>query len=37
LEPNIKKLILEKFNINSLADVTTWADEIRKKREEENP
>ncbi len=37
LQPDIKKLILEKFNINSLADVTTWADEIRKKRKEENP
>ena len=24
LQPNNKKLILEKFNINSLADVTTW-------------
>jgi hypothetical protein len=24
LQPDIKKLILEKFNINSLADVTTW-------------
>jgi hypothetical protein len=34
LQPDIKKLILEKLNINSLADVTTWADEIRKKREE---
>jgi hypothetical protein len=31
LQPDIKKLILEKFNINSLADVTTWTDEIRKK------
>ena len=37
LQPDIKKLILEKFNINSLADVTTWVDEIRKKRKEENP
>ena len=37
VQPDIKKLNLEKFNINSLADVTTWADEIRKKRKEENP
>ena len=37
LQPNNKKLILEKFNINSLVDVTTWVDEIRKKRKEENP
>jgi hypothetical protein len=36
LQPNIKTLILEKFNINSLADVATWVDEIRKKRKEEN-
>ena len=37
LQPDIKKLIPEKFNINSLADDTTWADGIRKKRKEENP
>ena len=37
LQPDIKKLILEKFNINSLADAITWADGIRKKRKEENP
>lgn len=37
LQPEIKKIILEKFNINSLADVATWADVIRKKREEEKP
>jgi hypothetical protein len=37
LQPKVKKVILEKFNINSLADVATWADEIRKKRKEEKP
>ena len=37
LQPDIKKLILEKFNINSPADVTTWGDEFRKKWKEENP
>ena len=37
LQPDIKKLTLEKFNIKSLADVTTWSDEIRKKRKEETP
>jgi len=37
LQPKVKKLILEKFNINSLADVATWADVIRKEREEEKP
>ena len=37
LQPNNKKLILEKLNINSLADVRTWIAEIRKKRKEENP
>ena len=36
LQPKVKKLILEKFNIKSLADVATWADEARKKRKEEN-
>jgi len=37
LQPEVKQLILEKFNINSLADVATWADQTRKKRKEENP
>ncbi|MZH03077.1 MAG: S1/P1 nuclease [Nitrospinae bacterium] len=37
LQPKVKKIIFEKFNINSLADVATWADVIRKKREEEKP
>ncbi|MBC8283718.1 MAG: S1/P1 nuclease [Nitrospinae bacterium] len=37
LQPKVEKLILEKFNIKSLADVATWADEARKKRKEENP
>ena len=37
LQPKVEKLILEKFNINNLADVATWADEVRKKRKEENP
>ena len=32
--PNIKKLILEKFNTKSLADVITWAKEVRKKLKE---
>jgi hypothetical protein len=37
LQPKVEKLILEKFNINNLADVATWVDEVRKKRKEENP
>ncbi len=37
LKPGVKELILEKFNINSLADVATWADRIRKKRKEQGP
>lgn len=37
LQSEVKQLILEKFNINSLADVATWADQARKKRKEENP
>ena len=37
LQPKVEKLILEKFNINNLADVATWADEVREKRKEENP
>ena len=36
LQPDIKRFTFGKFNINSLADVTTWADEIRKKRKDEN-
>ncbi len=31
LIPEVKKIIAEKFNINSLADVATWADRTRKK------
>lgn len=37
LQPEVKKNIQEKFNINNLADVAIWADEIRKKQKEENP
>lgn len=37
LQPEVKKLILGKFNINSLADVATWADAVRKKKKEQNP
>ena len=37
LQPKVKSLILKKFNINSLADVATWADVVRKKRKEEKP
>ncbi len=37
LSPEVKKIIAEKFNINSLADVATWADRTRKKRKEEGP
>lgn len=37
LQPQVKALILQKFNINSLADVANWADRTRKKRKEENP
>ncbi len=36
LKPEVKELIAEKFNINSLADVATWADRTRKKRKEES-
>ena len=36
LKPEVKELIAEKFNINSLADVSTWADRTRKKRKEES-
>ena len=35
LEPEVKELIAEKFNINSLAGVANWADRTRKKRKEE--
>ena len=31
LSPEVKKIIAEKFNINSLANVATWADRTRKK------
>ena len=37
LKSNNKKLILEKFNINSIADVTTWVDEIRKNGKKKIP
>jgi nuclease S1 len=37
LKPEVKELIAEKFNINSLADVAIWADRTRKKRKEEGP
>jgi nuclease S1 len=37
LKPEVKELIAKKFNINSLADVATWADRTRKKRKEEGP
>ena len=37
LNPKVKELIAKKFNINSLADVATWADRTRKKRKEEGP
>ena len=36
LKSEVKELIAEKFNINSLADVATWADRTRKKRKEES-
>ena len=36
LKSEVKELIAEKFNINSLADVATWADRSRKKRKEES-
>ena len=36
LKPEVKELIAKKFNINSLADVATWADRTRKKRKEES-
>ncbi len=35
LKPEVRQLIAEKFNINSLADVATWADKVRKKRKRE--
>ncbi len=37
LQPEVKKRILQKFNIKSLADVATWADVVRKKKKEQNP
>jgi hypothetical protein len=37
LKPEVRELILEKFSINSLADVASWADKTRKKRKEEGP
>ena len=37
LKPEVKDLIAKKFNINSLAEVATWADRTRKKRKEEGP
>jgi nuclease S1 len=37
LNPEVKDLIAKKFNINSLADVATWADKTRKIRKEEGP
>lgn len=37
LQPEVKELILEKLNINSLVDVATWTDRTREKRKEENP
>ena len=35
LKPKVKELIAEKFNINSLADVASWADKTRKKIKQE--
>ena len=37
LQPQVKQFIKQKFNINSLADVATWADKRRKKRRQEKP
>ena len=37
LQPDIKKLILEKFNINSLADVTTWQMRLGKNGKKKIP
>ena len=37
LQPEVKKIILQKFNIKSLAGVATWADVVRKKKKEQNP
>lgn len=37
LTPEIKKLIVDEFSINNLANVAIWADNVRKKRKQENP
>jgi nuclease S1 len=37
LAPEIKKNIVEEFNINNLADIANWADKIRRNRKQENP
>ncbi|MEK9628328.1 MAG: S1/P1 nuclease [Nitrospinota bacterium] len=37
LDVATKKNIKKEFNINHLADVATWADMVRKKKEEEKP
>lgn len=37
LKPEVKKIILEKFNIKSLAGVSNWADKVRKKHIKEKP
>jgi len=37
LAPETKKIIVDEFNINNLADVANWADKTRQKRKQENP
>ncbi len=37
LASETKKIIVQEFNINNLADVANWADIARRKREAENP
>ncbi len=37
LTQEAREVILEKFSINSLADVASWADKTRKKRKQEGP
>ena len=37
LTSETKKIIVEEFNINNLADVANWADKIREKRKQEKP
>lgn len=37
LAPETKKIIVEEFNINNLADVANWADKVKKKRAREKP